>query len=59
MIEPYRYNPHAPSHVNQQAREEAKKRGEDVTGEDAKQTQDEEGALGSRTTNPAPFGARG
>jgi hypothetical protein len=57
MVEPYRYNPHAPSHVNQQAREEAKKRGEDVTGEDAKQTQHEEGAPAA-ATNPAPFGAR-
>lgn len=41
--EPYRYNPHAPSHLNQAAREEARKRGEDTTAEDARQTADEHG----------------
>lgn len=56
--EPYRYNPHAPAHVNNEARDEARKRGEDVAPEDAKQTQHEEGALGSRRS-PAPDGARG
>jgi len=63
MTEPYRHNPHAPAHLNKQAREEAIKRGETPAPQASTQESTHEGKRETEKdavqSGPARHGAGG